>query len=643
MKGMQKISRGATFDGVLRYAFADPHAKFLGTSACMASNDEAGLAAEFSITQSFRTDIKKPVWHQSLRLPDDEIVEHPRQLAIAHDYMARMEFDPRRHQYAVVAHGRNHVHIIASRIDFNGAIWYGRQENLISTRVTQELERLHGLRITRGPQYQTILGARGAPTYRIVELPEFKKPRRREVQRHERLQRRSVLKQPLPRNRVAAILKEARQAALAGTLADFISVAEARGLAVYAGFDASAKPAPDGQVRPPRFTGFVFELPARGQAEIRISGSKVGAAYSGKRILEAIGVDETKVSALLATRHVPFGPHRYLKPVWQLPKRLSRIERNEFNPPVAGLAPAHAFAPGRWRTLDTIPTLDSLHALPGGPVVLGVEGHRDSEGLRLLPNHERDGVAATRATPSAGLRPTSGAGGQGHAAAGRESAGQAGAGGKSQGQAGSEGQQRQTRPSGTRPVPVSNDTTAGSTDLGRRRSAPARANASHTASGPSTAGRPSGHAGAHLPRAQAQALRERTWSERLARIVASHAPGLGAHRPDLETAYLRKAATFLTESRARGVDPDAAGWRAWDLSVGVPLLDGEADHSALLTRLSLGAINSVETIEIQINAGLPPDPVARDYGGAVVRESRHARSIVNVSKPALTRRPRMGR
>src|ERR1035437_1830515 len=108
MKGMQKISRGASFPGVLKYVFADTHAKFLGTSRCMLAADEIGLGREFAAAKALRPTVERPVWHQSLRLPESEVVSHAKQLEVAHDYMKLMGFDRNNHQYLVVAHGQGH-------------------------------------------------------------------------------------------------------------------------------------------------------------------------------------------------------------------------------------------------------------------------------------------------------------------------------------------------------------------------------------------------------------------------------------------------------------------------------------------------------------------------------------------------------
>ena len=155
MKGMRKIKRGKNFAGVVQYALKPgSHHKsapiviggnMLGDSACE-------LIAEFDSTKHLRQDIAKPVWHNSLRLPDGETLSNDQWARIADDYMKKMGFNDT-HLRCYVLHDDDgqHIHIIASRIDIAGGnLYLGRNENLISTRIISELEIAHGLTVTKG-------------------------------------------------------------------------------------------------------------------------------------------------------------------------------------------------------------------------------------------------------------------------------------------------------------------------------------------------------------------------------------------------------------------------------------------------------------------------------------------------------------
>ncbi len=67
---------------------------------------------------------------------------------VADDYMSRMGFNDT-HLRCYVLHNDEagqHIHIIASRIDItDGKLYLGKNENLASTRIISELERIHGL------------------------------------------------------------------------------------------------------------------------------------------------------------------------------------------------------------------------------------------------------------------------------------------------------------------------------------------------------------------------------------------------------------------------------------------------------------------------------------------------------------------
>jgi len=154
---MQKIKRGKSFTGVVQYALkpgahhkSDP----LVVGGNMLGHSAAELIAEFSASASLRADVAKPVWHNSLRLPQGESLTAKQWVMFADDYMNRMGFNDT-HLRCYVMHddeAGQHIHIIASRVDLiGGELYLGRNENLISTRVIQELELAHDLTRTKGP------------------------------------------------------------------------------------------------------------------------------------------------------------------------------------------------------------------------------------------------------------------------------------------------------------------------------------------------------------------------------------------------------------------------------------------------------------------------------------------------------------
>jgi len=154
---MQKIKRGKSFTGVVLYALkrgthhkTDP----IVIGGNMLGDSATDLIAEFCASAALRTDIMKPVWHNSLRLPQGEDLTVKQWVMFADDYMNRMGFSET-HLRCYVMHNDEagqHIHIIASRVDLiGGKLYLGRNENLISTRRIHELEKDHCLTRTKGP------------------------------------------------------------------------------------------------------------------------------------------------------------------------------------------------------------------------------------------------------------------------------------------------------------------------------------------------------------------------------------------------------------------------------------------------------------------------------------------------------------
>ncbi|HHT7435907.1 TPA: relaxase/mobilization nuclease domain-containing protein [Raoultella planticola] len=160
MKGMQKIRRGKSFAGIVLYALkpGSHHKKdpiVIGGNITIVGNAAKDLIAEFDSTKQLRPDVQKAVWHNSLRLPKGESLTAKQWSEIADDYMSRMGFSET-HLRCYVLHDDEdgqHIHIIASRVSLDaGKLYLGRNENLASTRIIQQLERDYNLTRTKGPK-----------------------------------------------------------------------------------------------------------------------------------------------------------------------------------------------------------------------------------------------------------------------------------------------------------------------------------------------------------------------------------------------------------------------------------------------------------------------------------------------------------
>lgn len=177
MKGMQKIKRGKSFAGVVQYALkpcshhkSDP----IVIGGNMLGDSASELIAEFDGTKQLRPDVQKAVWHNSLRLPDTESISNDQWVTIADDYMKRMGFSET-HLRCYVLHDDEdgqHIHIIASRVSLDaGKLYLGRNENLASTRIIQQLERDYNLTRTKGSKASPAAPAAPSPK------PKLKKSR----------------------------------------------------------------------------------------------------------------------------------------------------------------------------------------------------------------------------------------------------------------------------------------------------------------------------------------------------------------------------------------------------------------------------------------------------------------------------------
>lgn len=277
MKGMQKISRGKGFEGVLKYAFGrDSRFKEPGfvVGGNMSGFSISELSREFGYAHALRPDIEKPVWHNSLRLPKGEQLSNQQWDKIAHDYMSKMGFSPL-HPFVAIEHNDEegqHIHLIASRVSLTGEIFLGRNENLISTRIISELEVEHGLTITKGLDYDE--------NNKIIS----NKRKVAKVSRGELEQAVRTGEVPV-RVRLQNYVEEARKGK--PTVVSFIERLELVGVSVRVNVSATRK-----------LNGFSFELEG-----IAFKGSDLGNKYTWSSLKKAgISYDEGRDFEELAKR-----------------------------------------------------------------------------------------------------------------------------------------------------------------------------------------------------------------------------------------------------------------------------------------------------------------------------------------------------
>lgn len=295
MKGMQKISRGGSFAGVMAYAFdgdldnpRELEGEVLGGN--MSGRDPKALAREFNASRAVRPDVERPVWHNSLRLPEGEKLTNEQWSEIGDAYMKKMGFSEN-HQRVYVLHDDKtgqHIHIVASRIGLDGNLFLGKNENFISTKKIAELEKEFCLTITKGANYDE--------QGRVV-MPDRSRPKSGEVGKFERTG------ESPSRLVLADLIDQA--------IADKPTASVFAERLVLAGVDVKANFSKD------KLNGFSFVIDG-----IPFKGSQVGKQYSGKALFErGLSYEQDRDHAQLkqyssaATEHAErHRPTRDLKP-----------------------------------------------------------------------------------------------------------------------------------------------------------------------------------------------------------------------------------------------------------------------------------------------------------------------------------------
>lgn len=227
------------------------------------------LIAEFSASASLRADVVKPVWHNSLRLPIGESLTTKQWVSFADDYMLCMGFSDT-HLRCYVIHDDDagqHIHIIASRVDLinGGKLYLGRNENLISTRIIQELEIAHELTKTKGP----------SPSHSPSPARKRKKLSHGEQQKEKR--EGQPMAKTFLQNTIDEIITSANE------ISEFVEAIQENGITPIPNISSTG-----------RMNGFSFEY-----AGIAFKASQLGKAYSWATLQEKLRYAPERDNALL--------------------------------------------------------------------------------------------------------------------------------------------------------------------------------------------------------------------------------------------------------------------------------------------------------------------------------------------------------
>lgn len=101
-----------------------------------------------------RGDIQNPILHIPIRLPKGENLSNDEFTEITLEYMKRMKLDPENFPYQILRHYDNpngeHVHLVISRVGYDGTVWNEFGYRKRSNEIRQELEQEYGLQQIQG-------------------------------------------------------------------------------------------------------------------------------------------------------------------------------------------------------------------------------------------------------------------------------------------------------------------------------------------------------------------------------------------------------------------------------------------------------------------------------------------------------------
>ena len=142
------IVHGNGFRGACSYLLREGKEDDLGWEDYRLDTNMSGrsarqLAHEFGTYRQMNSRVENPVFHAFLRLPSGESLTNDQWRAVAALYLERLGYTNT--AYIVVKHPENHIHIVASRIRFDGSSVPTWQERWKSLGAMQEIEREHGL------------------------------------------------------------------------------------------------------------------------------------------------------------------------------------------------------------------------------------------------------------------------------------------------------------------------------------------------------------------------------------------------------------------------------------------------------------------------------------------------------------------
>jgi len=141
------IKKGTDFKGVIKYVeqkVEQGKGQYIGDN--FMSSDQQERISFLNGVASNRPNLSKKVFHVSLSLPEDESLDKEKWHQLAERYMDKMGFGNA--PYCITRHmdtEKDHIHIVASRVDFNGQTVSDSQDRQRSMAAVREMEILFNL------------------------------------------------------------------------------------------------------------------------------------------------------------------------------------------------------------------------------------------------------------------------------------------------------------------------------------------------------------------------------------------------------------------------------------------------------------------------------------------------------------------
>lgn len=244
------IHTGGGFRGALEYNFdKSKDAEIVGGN--MAGSNPRELSREFGETRHLREDIEKPVYHVSLSLKPGETLRNDQWREATEQYMKGMGFE--KSQYIALKHNdkdHEHVHIVASKIGYEGKLVDTSKDYSRSQVQVRELERM----------------------YNLERIPSSHETDRKQYSRGELEQ---VRDSGEPSTKAQLLEAIDRASAEKPTMSEFVERLEKDGVRAVPNYQSSGK-----------LNGMSYELEG-----VRVRGSDLGRAYTAKGLQERRGVE----------------------------------------------------------------------------------------------------------------------------------------------------------------------------------------------------------------------------------------------------------------------------------------------------------------------------------------------------------------